>query len=76
MILLDHREQVAHRTSQAVEPHHDEGFTGGDVAQQVASAGWLRSAPQACSFMIVEEPRATQLIALGRGSLFLVETPA
>ena len=33
--LLDHREQVADRAGEAVEPDDDEGFAGTNVAQQL-----------------------------------------
>ena len=65
MMLSDHREQVAYRASRAVEPHHDEGFAGGDVAQQSRQPGLAVVGARDVLLHDREGARATQLIALG-----------
>jgi hypothetical protein len=50
--LLDHGQQVADRSGEAIEPHHDQGVAGADVAKE---AGQDRPAPEASSSTVAQQ---------------------
>jgi len=56
--LFDHGEQVADRAGQLIEPH-DPRFSQARLSRRGrATAGRLRSAPEACSSTMVVQPAA------------------
>ena len=73
--LLDDAQQVADRAGKAVEPHHDQRFTGGDVAQQ---ARQHRPAAVGAGGVLLEDCGATcsaEFVALRVGALFVGRDP-
>ena len=69
--MLDDAQQVADQTSEAVEPYHDQRFTGGDVAQQ---ARQHRAAAVGAGGVLLQDCGAAcsaEFVALRVGSLFI-----
>ena len=73
--LLDDGEQVADRAGEAVEPDHDQGFAGADLAQQ---ARQHRPGAIGAGGVLLEDRVAAggaQLVELRIGALFLGGDP-
>ena len=73
--LLDDGQQVADRAGQTIEPDHDQGFAGADLAQQARQHG---PAAIGAGGMLLEDRGAAgraQLVELRIGALFLGGDP-
>jgi len=69
--LLDDGEQMADRAGEAVKPDHDQGFAGGDVAQQACQHRPLAINTGSVLFEYCGTAGCTQFIALRIGALVL-----
>ena len=69
--LLDHGEQVADRAGEAVEPDHDQGFTGTDLAEEPRQNGARSISPGRVLFKHSFAASGAEFVELGIGALLL-----